>query len=138
MEPPTLTTEARIAHVGVAVRDLDEAVRFYRDILGAHPHPEQVADGARIVGITLGTSDIELLSASDAESPIGKFLAKRGPGIHHVCFQVPDVETALARCRQAGYQLIDERPRTGADGKRVAFVHPKATGGILIELTDDA
>jgi methylmalonyl-CoA/ethylmalonyl-CoA epimerase len=136
MNAPTLTTEARIAHVGVAVRDLDEAVRFYRDILGAHPHPEQVADGARIVGITLGESDIELLSADDAESPIGKFLAKRGPGIHHICFKVPDVAVALEQCRQAGYQLIDQHPRPGADGKRVAFVHPKATGGVLLELTD--
>ena len=136
MLPGKLAGEARIAHVGIAVRDLDAAVGFYRDVLGVTPHPPQVADGATIVGLTLGASDVELLSAADAESPIGKFLAKRGPGIHHVCFRVPDLEAALEQCRAAGYQLIDEAPRPGADGKRVAFIHPKATAGILIELTD--
>lgn len=135
MLPPELATGARIAHVGVAVKDLDEAVRFYRDILGAHVHPPQAADGARIVGISIGDSEVELLSADDAESPIGKFLAKRGSGIHHICFQVSDLEAALMRCREAGYQLLDQVPRPGADGRRVAFVHPKATAGILLELT---
>lgn len=136
MLPPDVAATARIAHVGIAVRDLDEAVRFYRDVLGVTPHPAQTADGATIVGLTLGESEIELLSAADADSPIGKFLAKRGPGIHHVCFRVPDLEAALARCRSEGYQLIDAVPRPGADGRRVAFVHPKATAGILLELTD--
>jgi methylmalonyl-CoA/ethylmalonyl-CoA epimerase len=136
MLPPDVAAEARIAHVGIAVRDLEEAVRFYRDVLGVAPHPPQTADGATIVGLTLGDSDVELLSATDADSPIGKFLARRGPGIHHVCFRVPDLETALARCQAAGYQLIDVTPRPGADGRRVAFVHPKATAGILLELTD--
>ncbi len=135
MLPPEVAAQARIAHVGVAVRDLDEAVRFYRDVLGVAPHPPETADGATIVGLSLGGSDIELLSASDATSPIGKYLAKHGPGIHHVCFVVPDLEAALARCRDAGFQLIDQVPRPGADGRRVAFVHPKATAGILIELT---
>src|SRR5207237_7079988 len=84
MLPPEVAAQARLAHVGVAVRDLDDAVRFYRDVLGVTPHPPQVADGATIVGLTLGGSDIELLTAADAESPIGKFLATRGPGIHHL------------------------------------------------------
>ena len=136
MLPPDVAAEARIAHVGIAVRDLDEAVRFYRDVLGVTPHPPQSADGATIVGLTLGDSEVELLSATDADSPIGKFLAKRGPGIHHICFRVPDLDAALARCRAAGYQLIDDTPRPGADGRRVAFVHPKATAGILLELSD--
>lgn len=136
MLPPDVATTARIAHVGIAVRDLDEAVRFYRDVLGVTPHPPQSADGATIVGLTLGDSDVELLSASDADSPVGKFLARRGPGIHHVCFRVPDLEAALARCRSEGYQLIDAAPRPGADGRRVAFLHPKATAGILLELSD--
>ena len=136
MLPPDVAAEARIAHVGIAVRDLDEAVRFYRDVLGVTPHPPQTADGATIVGLTVGASDIELLSAADTESPIGKFLARRGPGIHHVCFRVPDLEAALERCRLAGYQLIDAAPRPGADGHRVAFVHPRATAGILLELSD--
>jgi methylmalonyl-CoA/ethylmalonyl-CoA epimerase len=136
MLPPDVAAEARIAHVGIAVRDLDEAVRFYRDVLGVTPHPPQSADGATIVGLTFGQSEVELLSATDADSPIGKFLAKRGPGIHHVCFRVPDLDAALARCQAAGYQLIDDTARPGADGRRVAFVHPKATAGILVELTD--
>ena len=136
MLPPDVAAQARLAHVGVAVRDLDDAVRFYRDVLGVTPHPPQQADGATIVGLSLGESDVELLTASDATSPIGKFLATRGPGIHHICFRVPDVAAALERCRAAGFQLIDQAPRPGADGHRVAFVHPKATGGILLELSD--
>ena len=135
MLPPEVASEARLAHVGIAVRDLDEAVRFYRDVLGAAPHPAQSADGATIVGLTFGESEIELLSAGDAHSPIGKFLAKRGPGIHHLCFHVPDLEAALRRCRDAGFQLIDEAPRPGAEGRRVAFLHPRSTAGILLELT---
>ncbi len=135
MLPPEVLSSARLAHVGVAVRDLEEAVRFYRDVLGVTPHPPETADGATIVALTLGGSEVELLSADDAESPIGRFLARRGPGIHHLCFRVPDLDAALARCREAGYRLIDEVPRPGADGRRVAFVHPKATAGILLELT---
>lgn len=136
MLPPDVSQQAALAHVGVAVRDIEEAVRFYRDVLGVTPHPQQTADGATIVGLSLGGSEIELLTATDAESPIGKFLATRGPGIHHLCFRVPNIEQALDRCRAAGYRLIDEVPRPGADGRRVAFLHPKATAGILLELTD--
>lgn len=136
MLPDDLTGGARIAHVGVAVRDLDDAVRFYRDVLGCTPHQPVTADGATIVALSLGDSEIELLSATDSTSPIGKYLQRHGPGIHHVCFHVPDLEGALARCREAGFQLIDETPRPGADGRRVAFVHPKSTSGILLELTD--
>jgi methylmalonyl-CoA/ethylmalonyl-CoA epimerase len=136
MTPTDVVTGARIAHVGVAVRDLDEAARFYRDILGARLHPPEVADGARIISVSLGEAGVELLTSDDAESPIGKFLARRGPGIHHICLRVPDVAAALDRCRSAGYQLLDQQPRPGADGHQVAFVHPKATAGILLELTD--
>src|SRR5262245_43129639 len=136
MLPPDVSTSASLAHVGVAVRDLEEAVRFYRDVLGVAPHPAQTADGATIVGLSFGGSDVELLTASDSESPIGKFLGTRRPGIHHICFRVPDIDAALARCKAQGYRLIDEVPRPGADGRRVAFLHPKATAGILLELTD--
>jgi methylmalonyl-CoA/ethylmalonyl-CoA epimerase len=126
---------ARIAHVGIAVRDIAEATRFYRDVLGLAVRPDEHADGATIVSIDFGASDIELLSSDDPESPIGKFLATRGPGIHHVCLHVPDLDAALARCRAAGYRLIDETPRQGAHGHRIAFLHPKSTSGILLELT---
>ncbi len=135
MVPPDAAAP-RIAHVGIAVQNLEEAVAFYRDVLGLVPHPPQTADGATIVGLSLGDSAVELLTASDAESPIGKFLAKRGAGIHHICFRVPDLDAAMARCRAAGYRPIDEAPRAGADGRRIAFLHPKATAGILLELTD--
>lgn len=133
---PSEIAGARIAHVGIAVRDIAEAVAFYRDVLGLQPHEPETRDGATIVGLSLGESEVELLHASDATSPIGKFLATRGPGIHHVCFRVPDLPAAIERCRAAGYRLIDESPREGAGGRRIAFVHPKSTAGILLELTD--
>ena len=126
----------RIAHVGIAVADLDAALAFYRDVLGLEPHPPEVVDGARILSLPFGESEIELLCPIKDESPIGRFLAKRGPGIHHVCFRVPDLDAALRACRAAGYRLIDETPRTGAGGQRIAFVHPKTTAGILLELTE--
>ena len=128
--------QARIAHVGVAVTDLSEAVGFYRDVLGLEPSPPQTADGAQIVSVTMGDVEVELLTPESPESPIAKFLAKRGPGIHHICYRVPDLEQALARCREHGYRLVDEAPRAGAGGRRIAFIHPKATSGILLELTE--
>jgi methylmalonyl-CoA/ethylmalonyl-CoA epimerase len=126
----------RIAHVGVAVADLDEALAFYRNVLGLQPHPPETADGATIVALPFGESEVELLAPVEPESPIARFLAKRGPGIHHICYRVPDLAAALEACRAAGYQLLDEIPRTGAAGRRIAFIHPKATGGILLELTE--
>jgi methylmalonyl-CoA/ethylmalonyl-CoA epimerase len=126
----------RIAHIGIAVESLDEALQFYRDVLGLSPHPPEVADGATIVSLPFGESEVELLQARDADSPIAKFVARRGPGIHHVCYRVPDLDAALRQAREAGYRLVDETPRTGAGGCRIAFLHPKSTAGILIELTE--
>lgn len=126
----------RIAHVGIAVTDLGAALAFYRDVLGLEPHAPEDVDGARILSLAFGESEIELLAPLQDDSPIGRFLAKRGPGIHHVCFRVPDLDAALQACRAAGYRLIDETPRTGAGGRRIAFVHPKTTAGILLELTE--
>ncbi|MBA3257955.1 MAG: methylmalonyl-CoA epimerase [Gemmatimonadales bacterium] len=126
----------RIAHVGIAVPDLDAALSFYRDVLGLEPHPTEEADGAAIVSLTFGESEVELLAPLAPDTPIGRFLARRGPGIHHICYRVPDLDAALAACRNAGYRLIDEVPRSGAGGRRIAFVHPKATAGILLELTE--
>lgn len=125
-----------IAHVGIAVPDVDAALPFYRDVLGLTPHPPETADGARIVALPFGDAEIELLAPLEAESPIAKFLAKRGPGIHHICYRVPDLDAALVACREAGYRLIDDVPRRGAGGRRIAFIHPKATAGILLELTE--
>jgi methylmalonyl-CoA/ethylmalonyl-CoA epimerase len=126
----------RIAHVGIAVRALDEILPFYRDILGLPDVPLDDADGARIAGLAAGESLVELLEGQSPDSPITRFVARKGPGIHHICFAVDDLDAALARCRSAGVRLIDETPRIGAEGKRIAFLHPSATGGVLIELTE--
>jgi methylmalonyl-CoA/ethylmalonyl-CoA epimerase len=126
----------RIAHIGIAVRGLDELLPFYRNVLGMPETPLDDADGARIVGLVAGESLVELLEADRPDSPIGRFVAKRGPGIHHVCFAVDDLDGTLDRCRAAGIRLIDDTPRVGADGKRIAFLHPSATGGVLVELAE--
>ena len=126
----------RIAHIGIAVRALDELLPFYRDVLGLSESPLDDSDGARICGLTAGESLVELLEPENADSPIGKFLDKRGPGIHHICFTVDDLDRTLDRCRAAGITLIDQEPRIGAEGKRIAFLHPKSTGGVLVELSE--
>ena len=128
---------ARIAHIGIAVRALDEILPFYRDVLGMPEVPLDDADGARIAGLSAGEPLVELLEPASDDSPIAKFVAKRGPGIHHVCFAVPDLDAALDRCRAAGVRLIDETPRRGAEGKRIAFLHPSSTAGVLVELTEE-
>ena len=133
-EPPRRGT--RIAHIGIAVRALDELLPFYRDVLGMPETPLDDADGARIAGLVAGESLVELLEPAQEDTPIGKFVAKRGAGIHHVCFAVDDLEGTLDRCRAAGVRLIDEVPRIGAEGKRIAFLHPSATGGVLVELSE--
>ena len=126
----------RIAHIGIAVADLAAILPFYRDVLGLPEVPLDDADGARIAGLAAGESLVELLEAESPASPIGKFVARRGPGIHHICFAVDDLEAALARCRAAGVRLIDEVPRLGAEGKRIAFLHPASTAGVLVELSE--
>jgi methylmalonyl-CoA/ethylmalonyl-CoA epimerase len=133
--PPT-PRGTRIAHIGIAVGELEAILPFYRDVLGMPEVPLDDADGARIAGLAAGDSLVELLEPARADSPIGRFLEKRGPGIHHVCFAVDDLDDALARCRAAGVRLIDEAPRLGAEGKRIAFLHPSATAGVLVELTE--
>src|SRR5256886_16746552 len=125
-----------VAHVGIAVTSIPEALAFYRDILGLTPARPERADGATIVSLHFGDVDVELLEPTDPGSPVAKFLAKRGPGIHHICYRVLDLDRALERCRAAGYRLVDAQPRQGAGGRRVAFLHPHATPGILLELTE--
>jgi methylmalonyl-CoA/ethylmalonyl-CoA epimerase len=126
----------RIAHIGIAVDALDRVLPFYRDLLGLTQEPLDDADGSRIAGLRAGDALVELLEARDPDSPIAKFVAKRGPGIHHICFAVDDLTATLDRCRRAGVKLIDDVPRTGAEGKRIAFLHPSSTAGVLIELTE--
>jgi methylmalonyl-CoA/ethylmalonyl-CoA epimerase len=122
--------------VGIAVPDLEQALAFYRDVLGLTPHAPEAADGATILSLPFGDSEVELLAPDSPDGPIARFLARRGAGIHHICYRVADLDAALAACRRAGYRLIDETPRSGAGGHRIAFVHPKATAGILLELTE--
>jgi len=129
-------SRTRVAHIGIAVASIDAALGFYRDVLGLEPGRPETADGATIVGLSLGDVQVELLEPRDPDGPVAKFLARRGPGIHHVCYRVPDLDRALERCRAAGYRLIDEVPRSGAGGRRIAFLHPKTTAGILLELTE--
>ena len=133
---PTAPRGTRLAHIGIAVRLLDEILPFYRDILDLPEVPLDDADGARIAGLSAGEPLVELLEAEAPDSPIGRFVEKRGPGIHHICFAVDDLDATLERCRSAGIRLIDETPRIGADKKRIAFLHPSSTGGVLVELSE--
>jgi methylmalonyl-CoA/ethylmalonyl-CoA epimerase len=127
---------ARIAHIGIALPSLDNAATFYREILGMTEVAVSDSDGARIEAFQAGESLVELLEPSAADTPVGKFIARRGAGIHHVCFEVDDLDATLAKCRAAGIRLIDAAPRIGAEGRRIAFLHPSSTDGILIELTE--
>ena len=115
---------------------MSASASFYRDVLGLADVALEDSDGAKIVGLAAGPSLVELLEADSPSSPIAKFLATRGQGIHHICFAVDDLEGTLARCRAAGIRLIDETPRLGAEGKLIAFLHPSSTSGVLIELTE--
>jgi methylmalonyl-CoA/ethylmalonyl-CoA epimerase len=133
---PSSKRGTRIAHVGIAVEALERVLPLYRDLLNLPEEPLDDADGARIAGLRAGESLVELLEAERPDTPIGKFVSKRGPGIHHICFAVDDLEGTLERCRRAGVRLIDEVPRAGAEGKRIAFLHPASTAGVLVELTE--
>jgi methylmalonyl-CoA epimerase len=125
-----------IAHIGIAVESLAAILPFYRDVLELPETPLDDSDGARIAGLAAGPALVELLEPNESDSPIRKFLTKRGPGIHHICFAVDDIDRTLERCRAAGIQLIDSQPRLGAEGKRIAFLHPRSTAGVLVELTE--
>ena len=125
-----------IHHLGVAVADLDEALETYRRLFGATlEHRSTVADqGVDALSLLVGGSRIELLAPTDEDSPVGRFLASRGPGMHHVAYAVDDVESALAALAERGVELIDQAPRTGLFGLEVAFVHPDAVHGVLTEV----
>ena len=128
----------RIDHIAVAVEDLDDAIDLYRERFGmAEEHREVVEQqGVEAVLLGIGEGHVELLSPLGPDTAVGKFLASRGPGLHHVAYQTSDIDSALDQVRAAGLELIDEQPRVGIRGTRVAFLHPKATGGVLIELVE--
>ena|SRR5882672_1162505 len=133
----------KIDHIGIATRGIAETVKFYRDVLGLDlaedgSEFEEVAEQkVRIAMLPIGESQIELLEATSEDSPISRFLEKRGPGIHHIAVRVDDIRATLARFRAAGVRLIDEEPRHGAGGCLVAFVHPSSTHGVLLELVQE-
>jgi methylmalonyl-CoA/ethylmalonyl-CoA epimerase len=133
---PSSPRGAKISHIGIAVRALADSAPLFQKILGLVEVPLSDSDGARIRGFDASGSLVELLEASEEASPIGRFLAKRGPGIHHICFSVDDLDATLAKCRESGIELVDEVPRIGAEGKRIAFLNPRSTGGILVELSE--
>ena len=131
---------SRIDHIGVAVEEIEPALALYRDSFElALAHREVVEEqGVEAVLLDVGENHVELLAPLGPDTPVGKFLARQGPGLHHVAYQVQDVDAALQACRAAGLQLIDERPRTGIRASRVAFLHPRSTGGVLTEIVQPA
>jgi methylmalonyl-CoA/ethylmalonyl-CoA epimerase len=128
-----------IDHVGIAVSDLEAAVAEYSRLLGVEPnHRERVDDqGVEEVLFAVGSSSIQLLGALEPETPVGRFLVTRGPGLHHVAYRVDDIEGALTHLRAEGAQLIDEAPRAGSRNTLIAFVHPRVMGGVLVELVQE-
>lgn len=130
----------RIDHIGVAVTDLDAALKLYEDALGmAMVHREVVAEqGVEAVLLDVGDGHVELLRPLGDDTPVGKYLAKKGPGLHHVAYAVADIKATLEQLAAAGIELIDEQPRTGIRGSQVAFLHPKSTGGVLTEIVEPA
>jgi methylmalonyl-CoA epimerase len=132
-EPLVLTA---VDHVAIAVEDLDAAVELYRRVFGMEPVHREVVEsqGVEEALFAVGDSWIQLVAALGPETPVGRFLAKRGPGLHHVGYRVPDVTAALAQLRSEGVRLVDETPRPGSRGTTIAFVHPQGVGGVLVEL----
>ncbi|MBN1132581.1 MAG: methylmalonyl-CoA epimerase [Bacteroidales bacterium] len=124
-----------IEHIGIAVENLDEALSFYRDVLGLECYAvEEVADQkVRTAFFRLGDTKIELLESTDPEGPVGKFIEKKGPGLHHIAFAVEDVGVALADAGKKGIRMIDREPRSGAENLQIGFLHPKSTFGVLTE-----
>jgi methylmalonyl-CoA epimerase len=129
----------KIDHIGIAVKDISSVLGFYADALGLENLGYEVVekDGVRVAFLPVGESRFELLEPLNEESPVAKFIAKRGEGIHHICLDVDSVSETLDEMKQRGLQLIDQQPRPGAHHKQVAFVHPKASSGVLIELSQD-
>jgi len=126
----------KINHIGIAVKSIEESLIFYRDNLGMElAGVEEVAEQmVRVAMLQIGESKIELLEPTSADSPVAKFMEKNGPGIHHLAYEVIDIEAAIAKLLADGTRMIDEKPRNGAHGTRIAFVHPKSSNGVLTEL----
>ncbi len=129
---------SHIEHIGIAVKDLEASIRFYEDVLGLTCYAiEEVADQkVKTAFFQVGQTKVELLESTDPEGPIGKFIEKKGEGVHHMAFAVKGIEQSLARLDEKGIRLIDQKPRKGAEGLDIAFLHPKSTHGVLMELCE--
>lgn len=128
----------KIDHIGIAVKNLDEALKFYEEVLGIKCVGTEVVEEQKVktAFLPIGDTEVELLEATDEDSPIAKFIEKRGEGIQHIAYRVDDIEKALEEIKAKGIRLIDEKPRKGAGGAKIAFLHPKSTYGVLIELCE--
>lgn len=129
-------TIKKIHHIGIAVPDMDEAMTFWRDALGLDlSHLEDVPEQESVIAFfPTGESKVELVEPTTDSSGLARYMAKRGPGVHHICFEVDDIEQTLAQLKENGVRLINEEPTTNASGTKIAFIHPKSTGGVLVEL----
>jgi len=129
---------SKIDHIGIAVSNLDEAVKLYKDVLGLELHGTEVVpeQKVKVAFLPVGDTEVELLESTSDDGPIAKFIEAKGQGIQHIAFRVDDIEAALEEMKAKGMRLIDEKPRYGAGGAKIAFLHPKSTGGVLIELCE--
>ena len=129
----------KIEHIGIAVKDIESANKIYETLLNTKVYKEEEvkSEGVKTSFLKVGESKIELLEASNDESPIAKFIAKKGEGIHHIAYDVDDIEKEMKRLKEEGFQLLNERPKVGADNKLVCFIHPKSANGVLIELCQE-
>ncbi len=127
----------KIDHIGIAVKDLESAKRFYEESLGVTVDHEETLGEMNIAFLPVGEVSVELIQSISADGVIAKFIAKRGEGIHHIAYEVPDIEAALERLKSQGVKLVDEKPRAGAHGKQVAFIHPGSSNGVLTELVSE-
>lgn len=126
----------KIDHIGIAVKDLDETLKFYQDVLGMELAGTEVVEEqkVRVAFLPIGDTEIELLESTDKEGPIAKYIEKKGEGVQHIAYRVDDIEKAIEEMKEKGIRMIDEKPRYGAGGAKIAFAHPKSTNGVLIEL----
>ncbi|RRO25126.1 methylmalonyl-CoA epimerase [Flavobacteriaceae bacterium 14752] len=129
----------KIEHLGIAVKDIDAATKTYEALLGKSAYQSEAveSEGVKTVFFKTGESKIELLGATREDSPIAKYIEKRGEGIHHIAFDVADIEAEIKRLKSEGFQLISDKPKAGADNKRIAFLHPKSSHGVLVELCEE-
>ncbi len=129
----------KIEHLGIAVNDIEKANKIYEQLLGVAPYKQEAVESEAVVTsfFKVGDSKIELLASTNPEGPIAKFISKKGEGIHHIAFDVDDIQLELDRLEKEGFQLINKQPKAGADNKLIAFIHPKSTNGVLIELCQE-